>query len=373
MPALSTHSAAAPSSAAPAGPSTAVVQAAAKAPGKRIEVIARFGPGIDAAHARAAVRAAGGTVTRDLPIIRALGVRMPAAAARDFAAAPGVLGVTLNTRVRPQAELLETADDLPGLKAAYPGSVRAPRAWNMAGVTGKGVGVAVIDTGIAGDMPDFRVSRNNPESRVVATAVLNPDATKAGDGLGHGTHIAGIIAGDSRSRALSDPVRTYYRGIAPDANLVDVKVSDDQGETSVIDVIYGLQFVADHADELGIRIVNLSLNSRDAESPATDPLDAAVEQLWLHGIVVVAAAGNRADAPDAVHYAPANDPYAITVGAVDDQGTKAVLDDQLAPWTSRGVTQTGVAKPEVLAPGAHMVATMPQGAALPVDVPGVRP
>src|SRR4051812_22691640 len=175
--------------------------------------------------------ASGDPVARAVRTTPAPGCRMPAAKPRDFAAAPGVLGVTLNTSVQPQADLLDAVDDLPGLKTAYPGSVRAPRTWNLAGITGRGVGVAVIDTGIAGDMPDFRVSKNNPDSRVIATAVLNPGATKAGDTLGHGTHIAGIIAGDSRSRPLNDPVRTNYRGIAPDANLIDVKVADDNGDT----------------------------------------------------------------------------------------------------------------------------------------------
>ena len=116
--------------------------------------------------------------------------------------------------------------------------------------------------------------------------------------------------------------------------------------------------MVDHGADDGIRVVNLSLGSSLAQSYRTDPLDAAVEAAWLHGIVVVAAAGNRGTAPDAVFYAPANDPYAITVGAVDDNGTKTTSDDTLAPWSSRGVTQDGFAKPDVVAPGAHIVAPL---------------
>jgi serine protease AprX len=129
----------------------------------------------------------------------------------------------------------------------------------------------------------------------------------------------------------------------------------------VLDVIYGLQFAVDHRATYGIRIVNLSLESSSPQSAKTDPLDAAVEQAWLHGLVVVAAAGNRGIAADAVSYAPGNDPYAISIGAVDDLGTKNVKDDVLASWSSRGQTQDGFRKPDALAPGAHLVSLLAPG------------
>jgi serine protease AprX len=101
--------------------------------------------------------------------------------------------------------------------------------------------------------------------------------------------------------------------------------------------------------------MNLSLNASVPQSYMVDPLDAAVESAWLKGIVVVASAGNRGTAPDAVSYAPGNDPFVISVGAVNDGGTKQTGDDYFMQWSSRGVTQDGIAKPEVAAPGAHMV------------------
>jgi serine protease AprX len=110
-----------------------------------------------------------------------------------------------------------------------------------------------------------------------------------------------------------------------------------------------------------IRVVNLSLESGKAQSYETDPLDAAVESAYFHGILPVVAAGNRGRDHDAVDYAPANDPYALTVGAVDDQGTKSVRDDTWASWSSRGVTEDGVAKPESAAPGSHIVSTLARG------------
>ncbi|MGH2799184.1 MAG: S8 family serine peptidase, partial [Thermoleophilaceae bacterium] len=216
--------------------------------------------------------------------------------------------------------------------------------------TGRRVGVAVIDTGIAGDLPDFLAPGSRRRSRVVASAVTNPCASDANDHFGHGTHVAGLIAGSGR-----------HFGVAPAAELISVKVADDDGNTTVLDVIYGIQFAVDHRRRLGIRVINLSLSSTVAESYLTDPLDAAVESAWFSGIVVVAAAGNEGTSPDAVSYAPGNDPYVISAGAVDDLGTNELSDDVLAPWSSRGLTQDGVHKPEVLAPGTRLVAPLAPG------------
>jgi serine protease AprX len=178
--------------------------------------------------------------------------------------------------------------------------------------------------------------------------------------------VAGLIAGNGRALATTDPLFNRYIGTAPNATLVSVKVSDDHGNASVIDVIAGLQFVVDHGADYGVRVVNLSLASSLALPYRVDPLDAAVEAAWLGGIVVVAAAGNRGSDPAAVSYAPANDPYVITVGAVDDHGTKDTEDDSLAPWSSRGITQDGFAKPDLVAPGAHIAAPLAPDSDYPV-------
>ena len=147
-------------------------------------------------------------------------------------------------------------------------------------------------------------------------------------------------------------------GVAPDANLISIKASDDDGNSTVLDVIAGIHFAVDHKDEYNIRVLNLSLESTVAESYKTDPLDAAVEAAWFKGIFVVAAAGNRGSDADAVSYAPGNDPYIVSVGAVDDQGTKSIYDDKMASWSSRGMTQDGFAKPDVFAPGARIVSNL---------------
>jgi serine protease AprX len=198
---------------------------------------------------------------------------------------------------------------------------------------------------------------------VVASAIVNPGAATAADAYGHGTLVAGLLAGNGGYRPSGDPLFGKYAGAAPDANLVSVKISDDQGNATVLDAINGLEFVVEHKADYNLRVVNLSFQADAAQSYKTDPLDAAVEAAWLHGIVVVAAAGNRGNASDAVSYAPGNDPYAITVGAVDDQGSKDTRDDLLASWSSRGVTQDGFAKPEIAAPGAHLVGPLAPGSA----------
>ncbi|MDP9344425.1 MAG: S8 family peptidase [Actinomycetota bacterium] len=346
-----------PAASASTRPATAdqrLAQLAAERPAQRVEVIVQLRHGADLETGRAAVRRAGGRVTRELHIINALGARLPAAAAERLASNPHIAVVSLNAHVKPTGTTIDSS----ALATAYGPSVGTEKVWNGNGLTGKGVGVAVIDTGVAGDQPDFRTSPTDASSRVIAAAVTNPQATTATDAYGHGTHVAGIIAGNGLKRSADDPLRGKYIGVAPDAQLISVKASDDAGAVTVLDVIYGLQFVVDHQADYNIRVVNLSLESSDAQSYLTDPLDAAVESAWFHGIVVVAAAGNRGAAPGAVNYAPANDPYVISVGGVDDQGTKSQVDDTVASWTSYGTTQDGFAKPDVLAPGAHIVAPL---------------
>jgi serine protease AprX len=331
-------------------------QLAAAHPRQSVEVIVQLERGTAPAAGRALIGSHGGRVTRDLHIINGFGAEMGAAKAASLATEPGVHSVSLNATVKKTDESLDARQ----LATAYNQSIGAPAAWDK-GYTGKGVGVAVVDTGIAGDLPDFRTSRSDATSRVVASAVVNPSASSAGDGLGHGTHIAGLIAGNGKNRSSLDPTVGKYVGVAPYANLIAVKAGDEHGGATVLDVIDGLQFVVDYRNDYNIRVVNLSLRSTSAQSYKTDPLDAAVESAWFSGITVVVAAGNEGTDADAVSYAPANDPYVITVGGVDDQGTKPIGDDTGASWSSRGSTQDGFTKPDVLAPGAHMVSTLAPG------------
>ena len=321
----------------------------------------RLAAGRTQAEGRAAVGRHRGRVTGELHIFNGLAARLRARDAVRLQRDPAVAVVSLNAAVKPQA--ISTKE----LRTAYPFASNAPPAWNNSSgggsATGLGVGVAVIDTGIAGALPDLRVSTSDPSSRVIGSAVVNPLATTAEDTYGHGTHVAGILAGNGNTRAYGDPLRGQYVGIAPRANLVSVKVADDDGNANVLDVIYGLQFAVDHKADYNIRVANLSLESTDPQPAATDPLDAAAEAAWFAGITVVAAVGNHGTAPDAVSRAPGNDPYVISVGALDDVGTRTRDDDSVASWSGRGVTQDGYAKPDVYAPGAHIVSTLAPGSA----------
>ena len=330
-----------------------VAKLAATAPDRVVDVIVQVRAGGDAAAVRSAAARGGANLGRDLPLINGFGARMTAAAAAALAGDPAVRAISLNARVAKTGLI-----DPSRLATAYNQSIRADRAW-AAGYTGRGVGIAVIDTGIQGGVTDFR--GDDGASRVVASAVVNPTASDAGDTFGHGSHVAGLAAGNGTQRASTDPLDNRYVGVAPDANLIAVKADDGHGAATVLDVIDALQFVVDHKAAYNIRVVNLSLSSTVAESYKTDPLDAAVEAAWFNGIAVVVAAGNRGAASDAVSYSPGNDPFVISVGGVDDRGTKDISDDLLAAWSSRGRTQDGLEKPDVLAPGAHMVSVLSPG------------
>jgi serine protease AprX len=329
-------------------------------PGSVVQAIVQFNAPVTPAKADKDAAAVHGRVIGNLPIIHGLALQVTAAQARSLAANPDVHAVSLNTTV--------TTESLPfhmvggeGVSAAqlqttYDQTIGVLPLWRF-GVTGTGVGVAVVDTGVDGALPDF-ASKDHGGSRVVASAVANADATTATDSYGHGTDVAGIIAGNGDNRSVGDPLYGHYIGVAPNANLVSIKVSDETGNATVLDVIYGLQFAVEHQSQFNIRVINLSLNSTTPQSYKTDPLDAAVEAAWMHGIVVVAAAGNRGNAPDAVQYSPANDPYVITVGGVDENGSANPSGDTIASWSSLGTTQDGLQKPDVYAPGAHIVSVL---------------
>jgi serine protease AprX len=361
VPGASSGSAAAGSSA-PLDPRIATLEA--HHPGTVVEAIVQFNGPVTQAKAQSDATRVHGRLIGNLPIIHGLALRLTAAEARSLAASPDVHAVSMNTTVTPQSlpyghlpfQMAGLGVSGAQLQTTYDQTLGVLPLWKF-GVTGTGVGVAVVDTGVDGSLPDF-ASKDHGSSRVVASAVANSDATTATDSYGHGTDVAGIIAGNGDNRGQGDPLHGQYIGVAPNANLISIKVSDETGKASVLDVIYGLQFAVAHQSQFNIRVINLSLDSTTPQSYKTDPLDAAVEAAWMHGIVVVAAAGNRGTSSDAVQYSPANDPYVITVGGVDENGSANPSGDTIASWSSQGTTQDGIQKPDVYAPGAHIVSTL---------------
>ncbi|MGX1908273.1 S8 family serine peptidase [Streptomyces phaeochromogenes] len=213
--------------------------------------------------------------------------------------------------------------------------IGAPVMWKS-GYTGKGVKVAVLDTG---------VDQTHPDLAGVETAQKNfsssPDSE---DRYGHGTHVASILAG---SGAKSDG---RYKGVAPDARLLDGKVLDDDGNGDSSSVIAGMQWAVDQ----GAKVVNLSLGSLD--TPGADPKEEAIAQLSDKALFVVAA-GNSGDGPRTI-WSPGSAPEALTVGAVDKE-------EQLAYFSSRGPNLDGTPKPDITGPGVDITAALSTQSSVP--------
>ncbi|MBI2940115.1 MAG: S8 family peptidase [Chloroflexi bacterium] len=251
------------------------------------------------------------------------------------------------------------AIDTTRLATLYGQTINATQLWSTSSslnVTGEGIGIAILDTGVNETLSDFKGTGGI--KRVVKQVLFNSNTTNVNDGHGHGTHIAGIIAGNSWL-STSSTVHGKYIGVAPNANLISVKVSDDQGMSYISDVINAIGWVVNNRQTYNIRVMNLSLISSVAESYLTSMLDAAVERAWFNGILVVVSAGNMGF--DSMKYPPANDPFVITVGAADPMGTTVASDDTVAPWSSYGTSQDGVAKPDIVAPGRYIVSTLASG------------
>ncbi len=227
-------------------------------------------------------------------------------------------------------------------------TIGVPEVWAQ-GYEGQGVRVAVVDSGVRKESPDFKEDGWN---RIILEVNLNPDYRDAKDKYGHGTYMAGIIGSNGRQS------RGLYKGVAPQVEMISVRVSDEWGGARESDVVAGLQWVLEHKDEYRIRVVNLSLNSTVAQSYHTSPLDAAVEVLWFNRLVVVVAGGNNGNQAAGVIYPPANDPFVIAVGATDDMGTPDPADDVLAGFSAYGTTPEGFFRPDVAAPGTYVVSTL---------------
>jgi serine protease AprX len=197
---------------------------------------------------------------------------------------------------------------------------------------------------------------------VIETANLTDrQPNSPGDGYGHGTAVASVAAGSAPG----------YVGAAPGARIVSIDVLDDNGVGTVSDVIAAADWIYENRERLNIKVANFSLHGTTLASLVSDPLDKAVERLWQSGIVVVAAAGNYAKDGEesAVAFAPANDPFVLTVGATDTRGSYTERDDVAAPWSAWGYTRDGFAKPEIVAPGRYIATAVPPNATLTRERP----
>lgn len=214
---------------------------------------------------------------------------------------------------------------------------------NDTGYLGRGIGIAILDTGIYPHQ-DF----TRPRNRIVAFRDFVNNRQSPYDDHGHGTFVAGVAAGNGYSSGGK------YRGIAPEANIIGVKVMDKDGSGNSSDIVAGMQWVVDHQQEYNVRIMSLSLGAKPSNS-RFDPLAAAVEAVWKKGIVVVAAAGNSGPKQNTIA-TPGISPMILTVGAVDDKRTPDYKDDVIADFSSRGPVNGRQVKPDLVAPGVNITA-----------------
>ena len=229
---------------------------------------------------------------------------------------------------------------------------------------GSGIGIAVLDSGIYADHKGFK---NGSTSRIVANVNFTSSTlTATNDGYGHGTHVAGLAAGSAGNSSGA------YRGVAPNANIISVKVLSDTGTGQTSWLLNGLNWVLQNKTAYNIKVVNLSLGTTAVDSYTNDPACLKVKELVNAGIVVIAAAGNlgKTSAGQEVYgriHSPGNSPYAITVGASNSIGTVSHADDSIASFSSRGPTRSfytnangvkvydNLIKPDLVAPGNKLV------------------
>ena len=216
----------------------------------------------------------------------------------------------------------------------------AARSLNL---TGKGIGIAVFDTGI-GRHPDLTLQDSRLKA-FVDTVNHRPDFY---DDNGHGTHITGIIAGNGNAS------RKRYEGIAPDSHFVMIKILNQKGEGNIEDVLSGIRWLLAHYRQYNIRIVNISVgSSRGRHFDENSPLVRGVEALWEEGLVVLTAAGNHGPSPHSIG-APGNSRKIITVGASDVMQTGNGRD-----YSGRGPTESCIKKPDIVAPGSNIISCQP--------------
>ncbi len=325
------------------GPTLSDDLKAALARGQRVRVIAQAEEGglqlLRSRHGRGLRRQLAGALALDLSADELKTLRLDGPVAHLSGDLPVVADMAVANRVTGADKVWAGTRGLLGLLSTP-------------GYTGRGIGVAVIDSGIA--------DHAALSGRVVARVnLVSTEPGMTGDPFGHGTHIAGIIGGSGASAARV--TSAYSGGSAPGVHFVDVRVLDSNGLGYTSDVIAGIDWTIANGARYGVRVINLSLGHPVWEPALTDPLCRAVERAVRNGYIVVASAGNYGRTATGQRIqggvsSPGNSPFAITVGAVDTKGTVDRRDDVVAPYSSRGPTKYDFAvKPDVVAPGSGLV------------------
>jgi len=299
----------------------------------------------------------GATIKSKFPTIRAVTMRVPASMLEELANDPNVAYITPDRQVSMTANP-ETEEFATALEADVAASQYA--------LDGSGIGVAVIDSGIS-CYSDLRNA--NGVYRVVYSQSFLAGDNRTQDWYGHGTFVAGLVGGTGASSGPANGYPAVYAGMAPNVNLIDLRVLDAFGGGTDSGVIAAIQEAITLKSTYNIRVINMSLGRPIFESYTLDPVDQAVEAAWQAGIVVVVAAGNdgRYSPTDGFGTigVPANDPAVITVGATLTMGTATRVDDEIASYSSKGPTAIDhIVKPDLVAPGNHLVSIRDGGSTL---------
>ena len=329
----------------------------------QVDVIVQFNQLPNSAY-HEKILSRGGSIKRTYSTFKGAAYRMPASALADLASDPDVVYISPDRPVYAAA-----SDSMVATLDYHTATVNAPSAWAQ-GLNGTGVGVAVIDSGISpnGDL-------------ISSNVVYSQDFTESNSGYpydayGHGTHVAGILAGTGK-RSTGSKYTYTFEGIADNVNLINLRVLDQNGAGTDSEVIGAIDTAIQLHSRFNIRVINLSLGRPVWESYTLDPICQAVEQAWNSGIVVVVAAGNygRDNNANTNGYGtitvPGNDPYVITVGAMNTMGTPARTDDVIASYSSKGPTLFNqVIKPDLVAPGNRIISLYTAGQTLSEQNPG---
>ncbi len=310
-----------------------------------VNVIVQFISPPSSQESRAINKVGGIPQQGDLGLIRAASYSLPAKAVAALAHDPNVAYISPDRPVNPTVDY------------AIP-TIGAQTAFSY-GWTGTGVGVAIIDSGMLTETD--LLNKWGTGTRVVYSQSFVPKVSSTIDQYGHGTHVSGIVAGNGAASTGVIYTKTF-RGVAPNANLINLRVLDANGAGTDSAVISAISAAIQLKSKYNIRVINLSLGRPVYESYSLDPLCQAVEKAWNAGIVVVVAAGNQGrnqtQGTDgyATITAPGNDPLVITVGAMKTMGTLTRVDDLIASYSSKGPTLLDdVVKPDIVAPGNQII------------------
>lgn len=317
------------------------------------------------------LRDSGAKNVRALPLVNGYSAEVPAPYVARLRSEPGVRSVTVDRSVKllgiDPALGYDPVNDF-GSLLAISRVVNSQAAYEQ-GFTGKGIDVALIDSGVA---PVQGLTSGNVVNGPDLSFESQSAELRHYDTFGHGTHMAGIIAGRDLPQTPSGYMRDteHFNGIAPDARIVSVKVADHSGATDVSQVIAGIDWVVANrnANGLNIRVLNLSFGTDSVQPSQIDPLCFAVEMAWRRGIVVVVSGGNSGSSANRLTN-PAQDPYVIAVGAEDPKNTVNAGDDIVPAWSSRATSGRSV---DVVAPAVHVLGLRNPGSAIDQDVPSAR-